>query len=68
MPEMLVLKVKDMSCGHCVSTIEKTVKAVDADARIGTDLVAKTVSVEGAADPAAIVAALDEAGYPSVRL
>jgi copper chaperone len=68
MSEMLMLKVVDMSCGHCVATIEKTVKGVDADARVGTDLATKTVSVEGAADPAAIVAALEDAGYPSVRL
>lgn len=65
---MLVLKVKDMSCGHCVATIEKTVKGVDAGARVGTDLATKIVSVDGVADPAAIVAALDEAGYPSVRV
>ena len=65
---MLVLKVKDMSCGHCAATIEKTVKGVDTDARVGIDLSTKTVSVEGAADAAAIVAALDDAGYPSVRV
>lgn len=64
---MLVLKVKDMSCGHCAATIEKTVKGVDADARVEINLAAKTVHVDGAADTAAIVAALDEAGYPSVR-
>jgi copper chaperone len=68
MNEMLLLKLNDMSCGHCVSTVEKTVKGVDAGARIGTDLAAKTVRIEGAADPAAIVAALDEAGYPSELL
>lgn len=64
---MLVLKVKDMSCGHCAATIEKTVKGVDADARVEINLASKTVHVDGAADTAAIVAALDEAGYPSVR-
>ncbi|WP_029076257.1 heavy-metal-associated domain-containing protein [Kaistia adipata] len=64
---MLVLKVKDMSCGHCAATIEKTVKDVDAGARIEINLAAKTVHVDGSVDNAAIVAALDEAGYPSVQ-
>ncbi|WP_018183587.1 heavy-metal-associated domain-containing protein [Kaistia granuli] len=65
---MLTLTVKDMSCGHCAATIEKAVKGVDPAARVGTDLPTKTVRVESAVDAAAIVAALDEAGYPSVAV
>lgn len=65
---MLSLKVKDMSCGHCAATIEKTVKGVDPAAQVGVDIASKTVRVESDAEATAIVAALDEAGYPSVRI
>ncbi|BCP54513.1 heavy metal transport/detoxification protein [Kaistia sp. 32K] len=65
---MLTLKVKDMSCGHCVATVTKTVKGLDPAAEVGTDLTARTVQVESSVDAAAIVAALDDAGYPSVRI
>lgn len=30
---MIAFEVKDMTCGHCVGTITKAVKAVDRDAR-----------------------------------
>jgi copper chaperone len=65
-PNMLTLNIKDMSCGHCVSTVQKTVKALDPAAEVGTDLASKTVRIESAAEPGAIVAALEEAGYPSL--
>ncbi len=62
----MLFKVEDMSCAHCVATIEKSVKALDADATVSCDLGAKTVAVTSAADPAAIVGALDDAGYEAV--
>lgn len=65
---MLTLKVKDMSCGHCVATVTKTVKGLDPSAEIGTDLASRTVRVESGLDEAVIVTALDDAGYPSVRI
>lgn len=57
--------VPDMSCGHCVSTITKAVKALDANAAVMTDLAAKTVSIETSAPAPAVSKALDEAGYPN---
>ena len=62
---MLVLNVPDMSCNHCVMTIEKAVHGVDASARVASDLAAKSVAIESAADPLAIRAAMAEAGYES---
>lgn len=62
---MLKLKVPDMTCGHCVSTVEKAIKAVDATAVVKTDLGSKTVSVETSAAPEAISRAVDGAGYPN---
>jgi len=57
--------VPDMSCGHCVATITKAVKALDPAADVTADLVGKTVTVETAAPAAAVARALDDAGYPS---
>ena len=62
---MLKLKVPDMTCGHCVSTVEKAIKAVDATAQVKTDLGTKTVTVETSAAPDAISKAVDGAGYPN---
>lgn len=64
---MLKLKVPDMSCGHCVSTIEKAVKSVDPTARVVIDLKSSTVAVETKADDKAISAAITSAGYDNEK-
>ncbi|MGV3551603.1 heavy-metal-associated domain-containing protein [Rhizobium sp.] len=57
--------IPDMSCGHCVSAIETAIKAADPEADAQVDLMKRRARVSSAADPQAIAAALDEAGYPS---
>ena len=57
--------VPDMSCGHCVATITKAVKALDASAEVNPDLAARTVSIETSAPVPAVSRALEEAGYPN---
>ncbi len=57
--------VPDMSCGHCVGIITKTLKALDANASINVDLPAKKVTVQTTQDRATVAAALAEAGYPA---
>ena len=64
---MLVLSVPEMSCSHCIATIEKAVKSVDPVARLASDLAGKEVSIETSADPAAIEAAMSAAGYDTAR-
>jgi copper chaperone CopZ len=64
---MLKLKVPDMSCGHCVSKIEKAVKGVDPTARVEVDLGSSTVAVETKADETAIRDAVRSAGYDNER-
>ena len=59
----MLFKVEDMSCDHCVATIAKTVRGLDPDAVVKSDLDTKIVDVTSSADPAAIQAALGEAGY-----
>ena len=55
----------DMSCGHCVATITRAVKAVDPAAEVKADLAGKTVTVETAVPAATVARALDQAGYPA---
>ena len=61
---MIAFEVKDMTCGHCVSTIAKAVQNVDADAKVRIDLATHRVEIEPAqADARALGAAIEEAGY-----
>lgn len=61
-------KVPDMSCGHCVATIEKAVKALDPKAVVACDLDRKVVAITTEAAPERVAAALAEAGYASEAL
>ena len=60
--------VPDMTCGHCVATVTKAVKALDPKAEVTADLASKIVTVEAAVPPAAVAKALDQAGYSSTAL
>jgi copper chaperone len=61
---MLEFDVQDMSCGHCASTITKTLKQLDPQAKVEVDLEAKKVRVESGEDRATLAEALTEAGFP----
>ncbi len=60
---MMEFKIEDMSCGHCASVITKTVKALDAQAKVEIDLAQKKVTVESSEPRTIIVEALTDAGY-----
>ena len=61
-----VLKVEGMMCTHCKAMVEKVCKAVPGTEDAQVDLQAKTVTVTGNADRAALAAAITEAGYDVV--
>jgi copper chaperone len=66
---MIAFEVKDMSCGHCVSTITQAVKGIDKDARVQIDLDRHRVEIEPvAADARALADAISEAGYTPLAL
>ncbi|MBB3934644.1 MULTISPECIES: heavy-metal-associated domain-containing protein [Aureimonas] len=65
---MLKLKVQDMSCGHCASTVRKAVTSVDPAAEVTVDLPSGTVTVESAASEASIGEAIRAAGYRNETL
>ena len=54
--------VPDISCQHCVDAITNEVTKVDGVSDVNVDLDAKTVTVAGG-EEAAIVSAIDEAGF-----
>ena len=61
---MIAFEVKDMTCGHCVSTITQAVKAVDRNAKVEIDLARHRVEIEPAdADARALADAISDAGY-----
>lgn len=61
-------RVPDVSCGHCVNAITKEVSTLPGIAKVDVNLNDKTVTVEHdtQVDTAAIVAAINEAGYDEV--
>jgi len=60
--------VPDMSCGHCVATIEKALKAEDPTATFWTDLKARTAEINTTVSSDALARLLADAGYPSTAL
>ena len=66
---MIVFEVKDMTCGHCVSTITKAVKATDKGAKVQVDLANHRVDIEPTeSDAAGLRDAIQEAGYTPVLI
>jgi copper chaperone len=55
--------VPGISCGHCKAAIEAEVGEVPGVTLVDVDVDARTVRVLGDVEEAAIVAAIDEAGY-----
>lgn len=55
--------IPGISCGHCKSAIEGAVAAVPAVESVTVDIEARTATVVGDADDAAVRAAVDDAGY-----
>ena len=54
----------DMTCGHCASKVNVTLRLVDPACEIQVDLPRHVVSVKSQEDRKALVEALTEAGYP----
>ena len=57
--------VTGMTCSHCVASVREEVAKVDGVSAVDVELATGTVIVqsEGPVDRAAVVAAVDEAGY-----
>jgi len=62
-----VIKVEGMMCKHCKATVEKVCKAVPGTVDAVVDLAAKTVTVTGNADLAALKQAIIDADFEVVE-
>lgn len=65
---MITLRISDMTCGHCASTIARAVAGVDKGARVEVDIPGKTVSITSSAPDSEVMEAIQEAGYTPERL
>ena len=65
---MISFQVNDMTCGHCVSTIAKALKAVDPNAKVEIDLRKQLVQVQPLEATAEELSdAIKEVGYTPVQ-
>ena len=62
---MTSFHIPDMSCGHCKSAVEKTIHALDPEARIDFDMEARQITLNTRTETMIVQAALAAAGYPA---
>ena len=62
-PTALVLRVEDMTCGHCAGTIKTAIETGLPGTSVDADPGSKLVSVRGSTDLSSIKALVTEAGY-----
>ena len=60
---MYNFQVSDMTCSHCVATVEKAVKGVDAAAKVDIDLGTLAVKIESDQPVERFAQAIEDAGY-----
>lgn len=58
-----VLPVEGMTCGGCASSVTKALQQVSGVTSVQVDLDGKKATVEGSADRAALVDAIEGAGF-----
>ena len=63
----IVIKVEGMMCPHCKARVESVCKAVTGVQDAVVDLQAKTVTVTGNADVAALKKAITDADYKVIE-
>lgn len=62
---MIELDVKEMTCGGCVRAVTKAVNTVDPEAKVEVHLETGRVLIDSQRPSTELIAALQEAGYPS---
>lgn len=64
---MFEFTLPDMTCGHCVATVKRTVSTLDPQATVEVDLPSHRVKVATTVDEARLRVALSEEGYPPAQ-
>jgi copper chaperone len=62
---MTTLSVPDMSCGHCKASVTQALTSVKGTSAIEVDLTTRQVQITSDAPEAALLAALNEVGFPA---
>ena len=62
---MKTFYIPDMSCGHCKSTVEKTIHALDPEARVDFDMEARQIALDTRTETMIVQTALAAAKYPA---
>ena len=57
------IQVSGMTCGSCVSILERSLKTVPGVETATVDLRKETATVDGSADVSALVATIEDEGY-----
>ena len=57
------LQIKGMTCEHCVRAVTKALQGVAGVANVSVDLSAGRARVDGPADPASLLRAVEKQGY-----
>lgn len=68
--ETVTLNAPDISCGHCVATVENAVGTIDGVQSVSANADSRDVNItydESKTDVSTITSALEEAGYPAKR-
>lgn len=60
---MTRLSIPEMSCGHCKTTVTTALTSVPGVVAVDVDVAGRTARVDGDAPLAALLTALDQAGY-----
>ncbi len=61
------LKVENIHCESCAKRVATIIGKVAPDAIVDVDVPGGIVTIAGAGDLAAVLSALDKAGYPATR-
>jgi len=57
------ITVEGMTCDHCEQTVEEALEALDGVTSATADRDVESATIEGSADPDALVSAVEDAGY-----
>lgn len=60
---MTELKIEGMSCSHCEKSVQQALESVEGTKSVVVDLAAGRAKVEGSADAAHLIAAVEAEGY-----
>lgn len=61
---MFELRLPDMTCGHCASTVMQTCKLVDPAAKVEVEVETRRIRIASSEDRRDFEEALMDAGYP----